>query len=104
MSTPPAAEHTETLTVVGTVATDRGDRYVKQLGDHFGRKVEVVDSDAGRLVTFAAGTCLMSAAADRIVLTAVSSDDESLATVQDVVTRHLERFGARDELKVAWAS
>lgn len=89
-------------TSTGTVATDRGERYVKQLGDHFGRKVPVTDTPQGRRVEFPAGTCLMSVTTDQIVLAVTSADADGVATVQDVVTRHLERFAARDGLRVVW--
>ncbi|MBG0832547.1 DUF2218 domain-containing protein [Planomonospora sp. ID67723] len=37
-------------------------------------------------------------------MTATAEDAEALAAVQDVVTRHLLRFAAQEELKVDWAS
>jgi uncharacterized protein len=39
---------------------------------------------------------------DRLVMDAAAEDDESLARVQDVLARHLERFGARRQLSVSW--
>ena len=33
---------------------------------------------------------------------AIAADEESLAVVEDVLGRHLERFGARRELIVSW--
>jgi hypothetical protein len=39
---------------------------------------------------------------DHLILEASATDAESLAVVEDVLGRHLERFGARRELAVTW--
>jgi uncharacterized protein len=87
------------------VPTDAAARYAKQLVSHLGRKntVEPLDGvpDGGRLV-FAYGTGTVRPESDRLVLLAEAADADSLARVQDVLKRHLERFGARRELVVEW--
>jgi uncharacterized protein len=92
------------LRATAIVSTDRAERYAKQLGEHLGRKVPLTVTPEGRLVRIAGGTCLLSPTADALVLQATAPDAESLARVQDVVGRHLERFGARDELQVTWVA
>ncbi|GAA2273158.1 MULTISPECIES: DUF2218 domain-containing protein [Kitasatospora] len=85
------------------VATDRPARYGKQLAAHIGRRVEAEWSDEagrGRLV-FAAGTATLVAEPEALLLT-VEGAAESLPGLEDVVGRHLVRFGARDELVVEW--
>jgi hypothetical protein len=85
------------------VATDAPARYAKQLLAHLGRKdaVETVgdDADGGRLV-FGYGTGTVTAGEGALTLVADAPDAEGLAHVQDVLARHLERFGARRELIV----
>lgn len=92
-------------TSTAVVPTDAAARYAKQIVSHLGRKVTVEDVDgvphAQRLV-FAYGAGVVRPEADRLVLDAAADDDESLAKVEDVLTRHLERFGARRELAVSW--
>ena len=87
------------------VPTDAAARYAKQLLAHLGRKagVEPVDGepDGGRL-TLSAGTGIVRPRADHLLLEAHAADEESLALVEDVLGRHLERFGARRELTVTW--
>ena len=94
-------------TSIAAVPTDAAERYAKQLLAHLGRKnaVEPVPGvpAAGRLV-FAYGTGLVRPEEGRLVLEATALDDESLARVQDVMGRHLERFGARRELVVHWTT
>ena len=89
-----------------SVATDAAGRYAKQLLAHLGRKnsVEPLDGapDGGR-IRFAYGTGTVRPEADRLVLLATADDAESLARVEDVLARHLERFGARRELAVEWS-
>jgi Uncharacterized protein conserved in bacteria len=87
------------------VVTDAPVRYAKQLLAHLGRKntVEPLEGepDAGRLV-FAYGSGTVRPGDGRLVLVAAADDAEDLAHVEDVLCRHLERFGARRELVVAW--
>jgi len=94
-------------TATAVVTTDAAVRYAKQLLAHLGRKnsVEAVEDapDGGRLV-FAYGVGTVRPEDGRLVLEAVAADEESLARVQDVLARHLVRFGARRELSVHWST
>ncbi|MER8105002.1 DUF2218 domain-containing protein [Kitasatospora sp. NPDC094016] len=85
------------------VTTDRPARYAKQLAAHMGRKIEATFSEGtgrGTLV-FGAGTATLEAQADALLL-AVEGERENLPGLEDVVGRHLVRFGARDELVIEW--
>jgi hypothetical protein len=88
-----------------SVATEAPARYAKQLLSHLGRKntVEALEGepDGGRLV-FAYGTGTVRPQDGTLVLDAAAPDAEGLAHVEDVLKRHLERFGARQELVVDW--
>lgn len=93
------------ITSVATVSTDRAPRYGKQLVSHLGRKAEGAwDESTG------SGTLIMGDGAAHVTLTSepsallleVRSGKRTIATYEDVVGRHLERFGERDELKVEW--
>jgi uncharacterized protein len=92
-------------TSTAVVATDAAARYAKQLLAHLGRKagVEPVDGEPdGGLLRLSAGTGIVRPRADHLVLEARATDLEALALVEDVLGRHLERFGARRELTVSW--
>jgi uncharacterized protein len=93
------------FTSTAVVATDAAPRYAKQLLAHLGRKagVEPIEGepDAG-LLRLSAGTGIVRPRGGELVLEASAADAESLALVEDVLARHLERFGARRELTVSW--
>ena len=94
------------LLSTAVVPTDASARYGKQLLSHLGRKVEVESlpdqpAPAGRLL-FAYGVGTVLPMPGELVLRATAADPESLAHVQDVLQRHLEKFGARRELVVTW--
>jgi hypothetical protein len=85
------------------VATDRPHRYAKQLASHLGRKIEIHWDDETGLgsLSFSAGTGTMTATPDALLLV-VEGEPEHLDRLEDVVGRHLVRFGAKDELLVEW--
>ena len=92
-------------TSTAVVATDAAARYAKQLLSHLGRKsgVEQIDGEPdGGLLRLSAGTGIVRPRADHLLLEASAVDSESLALVEDILGRHLERFGARRELRVSW--
>ncbi|WP_323181164.1 DUF2218 domain-containing protein [Streptomyces virginiae] len=87
------------------VATTRPARYVKQLVSHMGHKVTTSLAPDGRgVIRLTAGTCSLTPTPDQLVLTATAVDAESLAQVQDVITRHLVRFATQEELTVEWSA
>ncbi|MFI6449585.1 DUF2218 domain-containing protein [Kitasatospora sp. NPDC050543] len=85
------------------VVTDRAARYAKQLSAHLGRKITANWSEeTGRgELTFSAGTATLVAEPQVLLLTVEGAAD-SLPQLEDVVGRHLVRFGSRDELVVEW--
>lgn len=86
------------------VVTEASARYAKQLASHLGRRVEAEAVGDGWLLRIGGGTCELRPEADALVLSASAPDVETLATVEDVVGRHLVRFGARAGLVVEWSS
>jgi DNA-binding PadR family transcriptional regulator len=99
----PAPQGAGLLVSTASVATPAAARYAKQLASHLGRRCEVRETDEGTLLVMDAGECLLDPTEESLELRATAPTDEALETVQDVVARHLERFGQREELVVAWA-
>jgi hypothetical protein len=85
------------------VPTDAPARYAKQLVSHLGRRVEWTTEGAVSTAEIAGGTGVVEVGDGVLHLRAEAPDAETLARVQDVLGRHLERFGHRNELVVSWA-
>lgn len=93
------------------VRTQAPGRYAKQLLSHLGRKAEAetypsgaaeaAEITGGKLV-FADGSGVLQVVPGELTLHADADTADGLAHVQDVLGRHLVRFGARDELVVDW--
>jgi uncharacterized protein len=94
----------EQLTARADVPTETPDRYAKQLVSHLGRRVEFATEGATSTARFGEGTGRVVVGEGVLTLLAEAPDAESLARVQDVLGRHLERFGQRNELVVSWVS
>lgn len=93
-----------TTTSTATVATDRPGRYGKQLVSHLTRRaVGEWDDDAGTgSIEFGGGRVTLTSADGALEL-ALAAGPEEVARLEDVVGRHLVRFGTRDELVVRWS-
>ena len=87
---------------VAVVTIDRPQRWAKQLADHFAHKTQVDDIDGGRLIHFSVGDGLVGTSDTAVLLTAYGEDAAQLASVQDVLGRHLERFAQREAVTVVW--
>ena len=86
-----------------TVGTDRAARYGKQLVSHLGRRATAEwDDQAGTgWIDFGESRAELTAGPDTLDIELAAAPD-AVARMEDVVGRHLVRFGARDELTVQW--
>ena len=90
-------------TSLGRATTDAAPRYAKQLASHFGRKIPTEETPEGEYrLTFQQTDVLLQPAEDHLLIRVTAPDESTLATIQDVVGSHLERFGRRNELTVTW--
>jgi uncharacterized protein len=94
----------ETFTARADVATEAPERYAKQLVSHLGRRVEFATDGPTSRASIAGGTGVIQVGDGVITLRAEAPDAETLDRVQDVLGRHLERFGQRNELAVVWTT
>jgi hypothetical protein len=91
---------------VAHVLTERPERYLKQLLAHLGREVDAEQAEDGRsgALTFCSGSCTLMAQSGALRMRAQAGDIERLAAVEDVVARHLVRFGEKEALVVEWSA
>ncbi|MFC0545285.1 DUF2218 domain-containing protein [Kutzneria chonburiensis] len=92
------------FTTQALVATDRPSRYLVQLCKHFGHKIQTVWTEHEGELYFDFGTAVLRTRPEGLHITCTTGDAEALDRLADVVERHLVRFGAKDELVVAWSS
>lgn len=93
---------------VGTCFTDRATRYGKQLATHMSRRhgggwdsvsnTGTIELIKGRAVV----SCGADSGRDTLVVTLDADDAESARFLEDVIERHLVKFGAKDGLTMTW--
>lgn len=98
-STPPAAT---TLTSRAEIVIERPQRWAKQLVSHLSRNQPAEHTPDGDVLTFGTGRGTVRAAEDRIILHAEGPDEQTRATVEDVLGRHLVRFASDHDVAVSW--
>ena len=86
-----------------TVATDRAARYGKQLVSHLGRRATAQwDEQTGTgWIDFGETRAELAAGPEALDIR-LSAAPDAVGRMEDVVGRHLVRFGGRDELTVQW--
>ena len=89
-------------TVTGRMATDRPERYAKQLFSHWSERGEQSQDGASSVMVWPDGQVIRLTPEDGALVVEVSVPEGDAAGFGAVVARHLERFGQRDELKVVW--
>ena len=96
----------------GTIPRDTATAIARQLmaaehpivvTSYLGRKAEVREEADGSRLVIGAGSCLVAPGTGVLDLHAQAPDAEMLGVVQDVIGRHLVRFGEKDELVVDWS-
>jgi hypothetical protein len=108
------------LTAETHIQTERPSRYLVQLCKHadsinhktlnlHARKAQarpqvqhVEWSNADGILIFSSGRCTMKAGPDTLTVRVEATNEEDLQRIQNLITRNLERFGRRDQLKVSW--
>ncbi len=90
------------LSAQGQVKTQKSQRYLKALCNHFSHKAQAAHSDDRGSVNFSFGACELWAEAGTLTLRVQAEDAEGLARVKSVVADHLERFSGDEALQVMW--
>jgi uncharacterized protein len=85
-----------------TVRVQEAERLARQMGRHFGHKVDVEEVDGRTVVRIPAGTFSLEPRGDELIVAADAPDTASLERVQEVCGDHLERF-AHADLAIEWA-
>ncbi|GAA4147824.1 hypothetical protein GCM10022416_41500 [Actinomadura keratinilytica] len=99
-----AKADTERVVSTASVRTDRPARYGKQLVSHLGRRAtgEWDDDSAAGRIDFDGGGRVEPSCGEGVLDLRLETAADGQARLEDVVGRHLVRFGARDGLLVEW--
>jgi hypothetical protein len=90
-------------TSTALVATERAERYRKQLAGHLGHRIEVREEPEQTVLVWGEDTTTtLCAKGDVLVMVSRAADEEGLARIENVAGSHLVRFGEKDELVVEW--
>jgi len=85
------------------VSTPKARNYLIQLCKHFAHKIPATFADNKGRIEFDSGVCELNADDETVLVLAVSAGSaDKLATLEDVVDRHLKRFAFKEDLNVAW--
>ena len=84
------------------VTTPRPSSYLLQLAKHFRHKLDVRFDAHEAVIPFEGGHATLRVEGGALSLAAFAQSPAGLDRVEDVIASHLERFGRRDELRVAW--
>jgi len=94
----------ELLVSRADVVTDAPERYARQLASHLGHRITVEPTPDGDVYTFDGGRGVVRAGDGVLVLTAEGRGAAALGVVQDVLGRHLLKFGTKAGLSLTWSS
>ena len=85
------------------VQTPKARNYLIQLCKHFAHKIPASFADNKGRIEFEGGACELNADDESALVLAVSAGSaDKLATLEDVIDRHLKRFAFKEELSVQW--
>jgi hypothetical protein len=82
--------------ITGHVFTPRGARYMTQLAKHWAHRFEVELTATTAMIPLPFGPVRIEAEPDALVITLEPNPDADVATMKDVVERHLDRFAFRE--------
>ena len=90
-------------TITGTMATDRPERYAKQLVSHWAARGPATQEEGATVQRWDNGNVIVLRPVEGALEVEVGvGPDGDAERFAQVVKEHLERFGARDELDVVW--
>lgn len=92
-------------TITGSMATERPERYARQLASHWATRGPVTqDRDVTTMRWTTGQVIVMRAVEGALAIEVAVPEGVDLEQFAQVVKEHLERFGRRAELNVVWSA
>ena len=87
---------------IATIETNRAERLMKALCNHFARKITArYEGDKG-YIEFGDGDCEITATSSTLKFQVEADNAEGLDHVKQVVVKHLLRFTPEDDFQIIW--
>lgn len=85
-----------------SLKTEEGSRYITRLCKHWSHKLELTYDENSVDIRFGEGKSARLDATPTELRIKISADESELATLEDVVARHLKRFAHKETLTFSW--
>lgn len=85
------------------IATPHASRYLQQLCKHWAHRFETQFTPSEGRVALPLGPTQLKADATTLTIDVSAKDESDLATLRDVVARHVDRFAFRETLRYDWS-
>ena len=88
---------------VAKIRTEKAERYMKALVNHFSRKITASYEGNVGIISFPFGSSELVADGSSLILYAESKNEGNLNRVEQVVESHLARFTQDENLALTWS-
>ena len=87
---------------IATIETDKAERLMKALCNHFARKITArYEGDKG-YIEFGDGKCELTATSSTLKFQAEADTADGLEHVKRAVGNHLQRFTIEEDIQITW--
>jgi uncharacterized protein len=87
---------------IATIETNKAERLMKALCNHFARKITArYEGDKG-YIEFGDGKCEVTVTSNTLTLQVEAENADSLSRVERVVVDHLPRFTPGEDIQINW--
>ena len=86
-----------------TIQTDKAERIMKTVCNHFARKTTASYEGNKGYVEFGDGKCEITVTSNTMLLQLSADNVDNLSRVQNVVVKHLLRFAPGENLQINWS-
>ncbi len=87
---------------IATIETDKAERLMKALCNHFARKITArYEGDKG-YIQFGDGKCEITATSSTLIFQAEADNADGLDHVKRAVVKHLQCFTPEEDIQINW--
>jgi hypothetical protein len=87
---------------IATIDTDKAERLMKALCNHFVRKITARYEGNKGYIEFGDGKCVITATSSTLTFQAEADNVDGLNHVKQAVIKHLQRFTPEEDIEFDW--